>query len=75
MDKLAIVGGWESGIPGSIEAMCECGDHVWLSPDSQLLVDQVGLENVEILCIDCFREEIEFEGIENLNIFGPGTVM
>jgi hypothetical protein len=73
--KVAIVGGWEGGIPGSVRDLCGCGAVIYLSPDSQRVIEKVGHDAVVMMCINCFRAEIEREGLENVNIFAPGEVM
>ena len=47
------------GIVGCLQARCDCGEPVWLSPSTQEMLKERGANPTRIICTACFTLEIE----------------
>jgi hypothetical protein len=59
---IVLVGGPAPAVPGSVQALCDCGAKIWLAPPSMQVVEQHGHEHARLICMDCFRMEVEMQG-------------
>jgi hypothetical protein len=54
-----IATGNHCGIVGCLQARCECGEPVWLSPSTQEMLKGRGHVPTRIICTACFILELE----------------
>lgn len=56
---LVVASGDHCGITGSKQARCECGKPVWVSPSTQAMIIERGVNPTRVICTVCFLGVIE----------------
>jgi hypothetical protein len=54
------------GVTGAIQAKCECGTVVWLSPSTQAMMKGRGDAPTQIICVLCFSRTMQSDREEKV---------